>query len=208
MNLKKWDSLLDIQRRSESGRLDFAKEYVALLEKFAPPDKYPCLLDVGCGNGVEFKLFSTKYKIIGITLGTSEFVCDSVKLMDVHDMQFTPESFDVVYSAQAMEHSYAPWLACLEIWVTLRADGIFFMVVPIPSMYSVVTHPNLLSQDQWAFILQHVGFKILHNEVHIIHEILRVPLIVIAAQKNKPKEAGMQKVIDKLVKIRMEEGDE
>lgn len=200
MNLKKWDILLDIQRRTEAGRLDFAREYIILLKKSAPPNSHPELLDVGCGNGLELKLLSAEgYKATGITLGTSKFVCDSTKLMDMHDIQFTPESFDVVYSAQTMEHSYAPWLACLEIWITLRKSGMFFMVVPASHIYKVVTHPNLLSQEQWAFILRHVGFNVIHNEIHTI---FNVPLIVIVSQKDKPKEPIMQKVVGELTKIR------
>jgi SAM-dependent methyltransferase len=175
MNLKKWACLMEIQQLFGEPHLQFTKEYILLLEQFAPSDSYKRLLDIGCGEGPE-----------------------EINLLA--QMQFQPESFDAGYSCAVMEHCYAPWLSCLEIWITLRDSGIFFMLIPIPTMYRVVTHPNLLSQDQWGFILQHTGFRVTHNEVHTI---LNTPLIVIVAQKDKPKEKIVQQVLDKLTKIRL-----
>lgn len=205
MNPKKWDSLMDIARLFGAPHLKFTEEYIALLERFAPASRYKRLLDLGCGEGPEeINLLAQKgYEVTGISV--IPWMAEKnprVKVMDMHDMQFLPGSFDACYSCAVMEHVYAPWLACLEIGITLCDSGIFFMVVPVPTMYRVVTHPNLLSQEQWAFILQHTGFKVDHNEVHTI---LTIPLIVIVAQKAKPKALIMQKVIDKLTKIRLEE---
>lgn len=203
MNLKKWDSLLDIQRRPEAPKVEFAREYVALLKRFAPPSSYPHLLDIGCESGVELETLTAEgYKVIGITMTTMSLIASStIQLMDMHDQTFNPQSFDIAYACSTMEHSYAPWLACLETWVTLRDSGIFFVIVPQPTMYKVIEHPNLLSQDQWAFILEHTGFKLIHNAVHTI---LNVPLIVIVAQRAQPQDSIVQKVIDKLIKIRLE----
>lgn len=203
MNIKKWDSLLDIQRVFYAPHLDFTREYIALLKRFASASKYKRLLDVGCGEGPEEIGMLTKegYDVIGITL--LPWMVEKnprIKLMDVHDMSFLPNSFDAIYSCQVMEHVYAPWLACLEIWITLRIGGIFFMVVPTPEAYRVVTHPNLLTQEQWSFILHHTGFKVIHNEVEMI---LKRPLIVIAAQKVELKGGVMLGIHNKLRKIRI-----
>lgn len=207
MNIKKWESLLDLQQIFYASHLEFTKEYITLLKNFAPAGKYKELLDIGCGEGPEEIVMLSKegYDVTGITIipwmikGNPQ-----IKLMDMHDMQFLPNSFDAIYSAQVMEHSYAPWLACLEIWVTLRIGGIFFMVVPVPKVYRVVTHPNLLTQEQWNFILHHTGFKIIHNEVKMI---LKQPLIVIAAQKVELKGEVMPRVLNELTKIRAEKNE-
>jgi len=195
---------MDITQLFGAAHLEFAKEYIALFETFAPASKYKKLLDVGCGEGPEeIGMLSDKgYDVTGITVIPWMLKNNpKIKLMDMQDMQFPPNSFDALYSCAVMEHVYIPWLACLELWITLRNNGIFFMIVPIPTMYKVVTHPSLLSQEQWAFILQHVGFKMLHNEVHKFRRY--VPMIVIVAQKDKPKATCIQKVIDKLTKIRV-----
>lgn len=205
MNIKKWASLLDIQRLFGSVHIEFTKVYIPLFEQFAPASKYKRLLDVGCGEGPkELDLLAKEgYDVTGITLLPWMEKDDSrIKTMDMHDMKFPPESFDVIYSTQVMEHSYAPWLACLEIWITLRDSGIFFMVVPTPYMYKVVTHPNLLSQDQWEFILLHTGFEVIYNKVHTI---FNQPLIVIVGQKAKPKQEIVQKALDNLIIIREED---
>jgi SAM-dependent methyltransferase len=203
MNIKKWACLMEIQQLFGEPHLQFTKEYILLLEQFAPSDSYKRLLDIGCGEGPEeINLLAQKgYEVTGISV--IPWMAEKnplIKIMDMLDMQFQPGSFDAGYSCAVMEHCYAPWLSCLEIWITLRDSGIFFMLIPIPTMYRVVTHPNLLSQDQWGFILQHTGFRVTHNEVHTI---LNTPLIVIVAQKDKPKEKIVQQVLDKLTKIRL-----
>lgn len=205
MNIKKWDRLMDVARLFGLPHLEFTKEYMALLETFAPSAKYKRLLDIGCGEGPdEINMLAQKgYEVTGISVVPWMAEKDyRIKEMDMIDMQFSPNSFDVGYSCQVMEHIYAPWLACLEIWITLRNAGIFFMVVPIPPLYQVVTHPNLLTQEQWGFILRHTGFNIIRSE---IKDIIKRPMIVIVAQKDKPEEPLIQQAIDKLTRIRIEE---
>jgi len=68
------------------------------------PDAGPVLC-VGCRNGLELDRFRAHgfENVIGIDVFSQR---DDILVMDMHEMSFEDDSFDVVYASHALEHSY------------------------------------------------------------------------------------------------------
>jgi len=174
MNLEKWDILNEIQRGENFDETDerFIKPFVdKLMLPWIPPDKYPKLLDVGCGFGYEVKRFGdygwqvtgVDHNNINVKHAKEKFGLDILK-MDMHDLQFSPCSFDAVVTRQVFEHSFAPWLLAAEIWVVLKPGGRWVINLPSPQNKAMWTmwHPSLLYANQLRFMFKKIGFKIVY----------------------------------------------
>jgi SAM-dependent methyltransferase len=111
-------------------------KYFNYQERF-PPGEYPRLLMLGAGTGAEIKAAQEYgYKAVGIGLLPEEQVNFALaqgvdfRLMDMHDLKFPNESFDVVYCSHSFEHCANPWLVCVEVWATLRPYGRWWINLP------------------------------------------------------------------------------
>lgn len=202
MNPDKWKVLLEsVQQAFTRENLDFAAEYVRMLKAFAPPGTFPRLLDIGMGEGPkEVAMLETAgYSVTGITVQPWMLVGSAVKLMDMHDQEFRPESFDVAYSAQVFEHSYSPWLLAMETWVTLRPAGRLFLSLPPPGQHVSVHHPSQFGAEEWGYLLGQAGFRVLSSEsVFIISE----PVLIVTAEKSEPPDPHVKAALDGLTRIR------
>ena len=73
-----------------------------------------------------------------------------VMVMDMHDMSFSDNSFDIVFSCHSFEHAYDPVRAAQEIVRVLRPRGIVAIEVPVKyrltdaDLIDVRTPENLL----------------------------------------------------------------
>lgn len=157
MNHEKWKLLLDMQQVRGTYHPSLGKEYIAQFLKYASPERLRKVLRIGHGEGVsELRgLRERGFQVETITIQDWQ----EDRQMDMHDMEFLPDSFDAIYAIQTFEHAYAPWLLLLECWTVLRMGGILFFVVPQDGTHKVVTHPNLLTEDQWLNSLDFCGFK-------------------------------------------------
>lgn len=169
MNPSKWKALLNIQEVHGECHPGLAKAYIDLFSiRIPPPLK---ILELGLGEGIlEFRMLKDRgYDVTGVTIRPWQAQAISpadgrVYCMDMHDLKFKPESFEAIFSAVTLEHSYAPWMVALESWIVLKPSGILFFIVPRPDQYHVVTHPCLLTCDQWSSILRYAGFEVLIAE--------------------------------------------
>jgi SAM-dependent methyltransferase len=137
--------------------------------------------------------------------------------MDMHDLQYPPESFDAIYGCQVYEHSYAPWLALMESWVVLKPHGILFANMPLPTDNDVVTHPTMLTLEQWSRIYEYCGFKVNYSAsrgfaVNCLCEDdkgqpwgesthHRVTCNIIEAEKTEVRDGIMKSALEKLMTI-------
>jgi len=176
MNLEKWNALVrtvqdaphDINGNvDEEGIKAFMQKYVL---PYAPPEQYPRCLDVGCGPGAELKVLKDLgYIPTGVTLGTPNIEYSRIHYGitpvygDMHDLPFPPESFDVALTRQVFEHSFAPWLLALEIWVVLRPKGRWILDLPNPRNKAMwaMWHPSLFYPNQMEFLFDKCGFHII-----------------------------------------------
>jgi 2-polyprenyl-3-methyl-5-hydroxy-6-metoxy-1,4-benzoquinol methylase len=202
MNPDKWDVLLkSVQQAFTRENLDFAAEYVKMLKAFAPPAEHRRLLDIGVGEGpkeVEM-LEAAGYSVTGITVQPWMLIGSPVKLMDMHDQEFRPDSFDAAYSTQVFEHSYAPWLLAMETWVTLRPSGKLFLSLPLPGQHVSVHHPSQLGKEEWKYLLEQAGFRIHSSRTEYI---ISEPVIIVLAEKSEPPDPHVKAALDGLRRIR------
>lgn len=53
-----------------------------------------------------------------------------IELGDIHDMSYQSGAFDVVFAANVLEHTLAPYIALLECRRVMREGGIAYFVIP------------------------------------------------------------------------------
>jgi len=173
---RKWDALLGIANKVESGGkgVDEAPRegfvpYVETFVKYAPPEKYPQILDIGAGCGAETSVLKEKgYKVTGITLGKDnikyakeKFGIDLIE-MDFHNLEFPNGCFDGVFMIQTFEHCFAPWLFIIELRRVLHDGGRVFLDVPDPNdeaMLRTIWHTSVLYPNQIKALFWKAGFK-------------------------------------------------
>jgi len=180
MNPDKWNALTRTVQDSSTGINGnpdeesvkaFIQRYVL---PYASPTNYPRVLDIGCGPGTELKVLrDLGYKPSGITLGLKniEYSRDHYGFVptygDMHDLPFPPDSFDVALCRQVFEHSFAPWLLALEIWVVLRPKGRWIIDLPSPRNKAMwaMWHPSLFYPNQMEFIFEKCGFRVILADI-------------------------------------------
>ncbi len=88
------------------------------------------VLCVGCRNGVELDEFRKRgfEDVVGIDLFSQR---EDIRVMDMHDMTFSDDSFDVVYSSHALEHAYDAGTVVREIVRVARNAALVAVEVPV-----------------------------------------------------------------------------
>ena len=100
--------------------------------------------------------------VIGIDLFS---LSDSIKIADMHDLPFTDNSFDVIFSIHSMEHSYNPSKALLEIYRTIKMNGIFSIEVPINFKITEFDRKDFKSIEHLYSFFDHSKVKLIWHEV-------------------------------------------
>ena len=120
-------------RRLPAGRSQL--RYMKYDERF-PPKEFPRMLILGPGHGEEILAAEELgYEAVGIGLLNDEQIDYArsrgldFRLMDMHDLKFPNESFDVVYAKYSFEHCVNPWLVCAEVYAVLRDYGRWFLLL-------------------------------------------------------------------------------
>lgn len=148
-NIDRYLDLLqhDVYPEPESTNHDEITQRV--FELFIIPNKKEIrrALDVGCGQGVALKRFSSlDIDTVGITLGREDYkACSAcgyhVSLMDQSFIDQPDHSFDLVYARHVLEHSPFPLLTLFEFNRVLTAGG--FLYVEVPQAESIhCSNPN------------------------------------------------------------------
>ena len=88
------------------------------------------VLCVGCRNHAELEYIAGKgaKKVTGIDLFSSH---PDILVMDMHQMTFPDNSFDIVYSSHSLEHALEPHQVAREISRVLHPDGVVVIEVPV-----------------------------------------------------------------------------
>ncbi len=94
------------------------------------------ILCVGCRNHAEIDYFYAKgvKKILGIDLMSKH---SDILVMDMHQMTFPDNSFNVVYSSHSLEHAYDPQKVINEIKRICRPGG--YVVIEVPIRYETTS---------------------------------------------------------------------
>ena len=99
----------------------FGVEMTFLLNEEIKKRNNVSILDIGCGNGENEDVF---YKLGAKNVILTDYNSKSAHLLtDVHNLPFKDKTFDIVFTSQAIEHFYNPFLAFKEISRILKNDG-------------------------------------------------------------------------------------
>lgn len=87
-------------------------------------------LFVGCRNIHEILYFKRKNtaKATGIDLFSESKL---IKVMDMHDLKFADNTFDLIFSSHSLEHSYDPQKAINEFVRVAKKESWFVIEIPI-----------------------------------------------------------------------------
>lgn len=174
--LEKWELLLGIPRKVETGGkgTDIAPRenfipFVKTFAEYAPPDRYPRILNIGAGCGAETDVLREHgYIVTGITFGRDniEYAREKYGIelleMDMHNLRFPDGSFDGIFMVQTFEHAFAPWLFIIEMRRVLRDGGVVFSDQPDPdddAMLRTIWHTSVLYPNQTKALFWKAGFE-------------------------------------------------
>lgn len=173
-----WEAYLCLAKKVESGGagndygpIEDFKEFVDLFAKHCPPEKqYKRVLNIGAGAGGETRLLvDAGYDVMGITLGRDNVSIAKEKYgielieMDMHYLNFRPNSFDSIFMIQTQEHALSSWIFALEMRFILRPCGRIFTDLPTPDnpeMLKTIWHTEVLYSDQMLWLMWKAGFKL------------------------------------------------
>ncbi|MCH7792237.1 MAG: methyltransferase domain-containing protein [Planctomycetes bacterium] len=101
--------------------------------------------------------------------------------------QFQPESFDLVYSRNALDHSYDPMLGVSNMFALARVGG----VVRLEHSVNEGRNQRYRGLHQWNFDVQEGRFVIWNKAKHIYVDKVLPPQARITCEKHDPARSGM-----------------
>lgn len=141
----------------------------ALTRKINPKDKK--VLCVGCRNFFELAAFEeVGFKnVTGIDLFSNN---KKILVMDMHDMKFQDEVFDVLYSADNLEHSYDPNVVATNFLRVVKKGGYLCVSVPIGWVKTLGVRREDISKmaDRIDFANKKEVYDLFGNEIVVEHE--------------------------------------
>jgi SAM-dependent methyltransferase len=200
---EKYNVLLSVaQQISDEQHPELTRMYVDTFKKYVPAGKNLKVLDLGVGEGPQEvqQLRDAGYDVYAINIQQWRANDPKSVVGDMNDQSFAEETFDGAYSTQIFEHNYIPWLGLMETWISLKKGGKLYFNVPRCDIHQDVTHPTMLSLDQWKRIIQQTGYKIiLAHEFNIVKD---EPIHEFVVEKNTPESACMKQMLKKLGELR------
>jgi SAM-dependent methyltransferase len=105
------------------------------------------VLCVGCRNGLELDRFRSRGfgDVIGIDVFSQR---GDILVMDMHEMSFADDSFDVIYASHALEHSYDVDRVVREIVRVARDGAVVGVEVPVRAQASAADRIVFSSLDE------------------------------------------------------------
>ena len=142
---------------------------------FIPVREYKNILDIGTGDGYGLNFMKNKFKsesACGITLSEQEknwakevYPGVNVKVMDVHDLRYDDNYFDLITARDSFEHFLSPFLALNEIYRVLKQDGLVMIALPVNETWLYWDEHLLVPTfKQMEHLLKLSGFEILKYE--------------------------------------------
>lgn len=119
------------RKKETSERVEFLLEKLREFRQFGPDEQ---ALFVGCRNRHELAYFGrlNSAKAIGIDLYSESA---DIRIMDMHDLVFPDNSFDLVFASHSLEHSYNPQQAINEFVRVMKNEA--YLTVEVPVNYQV-----------------------------------------------------------------------
>lgn len=127
VQLERSKSKYDIKSELEEKRKEY---FINLVSSQVNPKNITDTLVIGCRNSRELDLLREKglKKVIGIDLYSYD---KQIKVMDMHNLKFRDNSFDLIYCSHALEHAYAYDKVISEMIRVLKNQGIIAIEVPV-----------------------------------------------------------------------------
>jgi SAM-dependent methyltransferase len=140
----------DYSRQNPPRKLRF---YRRMVERVAPGDRIPRILDIGCAFGAFLSALDPRWRRFGTDV--SQFATDRAAAAvpdatfaraDIHEIPFAAP-FDVITAFDVIEHIPSLEAVAAAVLSKLAADGHFVFVVPV---YDGVTGPliRMLDKDE------------------------------------------------------------
>ena len=121
------------------------------------------VLCIGCRNPLELDRFRANGfdDVVGVDLFSQR---DDILVMDMHELSFPADSFDVVYASHALEHSYDVDRVVREIVRVARDGAVVGVEVPVRVQASAADRIVFSGLDELrAAFRPHIGTE-LHEE--------------------------------------------
>ena len=122
------------------------------------------VLCIGCRNTLELDRFHARgfEHVVGIDLFSQR---EDILVMDMHDMSFEDDSFDVVYASHSLEHSYDVERVASEVVRVGRREGVVGIEVPVRTQQSAADRVVFSGLDHLRGVFgSHVGDELLGEE--------------------------------------------
>ena len=137
---------------------------------FVKPGNYTRILDIGMGDGYAADTMRKKFNcpVHGITLSANELEWSKTaypdivaEVMDVHDLTYPNEHFDLIFMRDSFEHFLSPFLALDECYRTLKPGGFLMIALPINEPWLTWDeHIIVPNQVQMTHLLKLTGFEV------------------------------------------------
>jgi SAM-dependent methyltransferase len=131
------------------------KDYlVDLLESKVELSKLENALVIGCRDCYELDLLEKKgiRNVIGIDLFSFDI---RIKVMDMHEMKFEENMFDLIYCSHALEHAFDYKKVLQEIIRVLKRNGVLFIEVPVNYETTTADLHDYVNSDNLINLLSH-----------------------------------------------------
>lgn len=171
MNPEAWMKYLKVTLQEDKVEVHEPNhEIIEVFTRFLPPAKYPKILDIGAGAGIDMKVLSEKgYSVTGIGFGKEniKYAKDQfgIKIleMDMHQLTFLDQAFHGILSIQTLEHSLSPFIVASEISRVLKFGGRAFIDTPDPDDEAMwaLHHPALLYPIQLKRLFNLVNLEVI-----------------------------------------------
>lgn len=95
------------------------------------------ILDMGCNTGYNTKMLGEKYgKATGIDINpelikASKKNWKQCRVMDIHEMTFKKDTFDLIFAKDVLEHSHDPSKVLNKMFRILKQDGKIVAFIPM-----------------------------------------------------------------------------
>jgi SAM-dependent methyltransferase len=122
------------------------------------------VLCIGCRNTLELDRFHARgfERVVGIDLFSQR---EDILVMDMHDMSFEDDSFDVVYASHSLEHSYDVERVAREVVRVGRREAVVGVEVPVRTQQSAADRVVFSGLDELRGVFAaHVGDELLGEE--------------------------------------------
>lgn len=112
------------------------------------------IICIGCRNFYELQAFKNKgfQYVLGIDLVSDP--TNNIIEMDMHNIQFEDDSFDICYAAHSLEHSYNALRVFNEIKRVTKNNGFILIEVPIGHKPSKVDRYNFIGLNNFLETFQ------------------------------------------------------